>query len=279
MTFAKSRVPNKDEVSAFTRDPILNYFKYVVIRRLQHKTGLQTQQQGPKRKQLLQLLQWLKKHRQMTIITILLLKMVQVVTFTHLLVLDFEAQCRDRPEPAPQPQEIIEFPIVVVEVATGNVVDEYHTYVRPTAHPKLYPFCTQLTGITQAQVDSGVTIDEALDRAADFAAKYDEYPNRACIVTCGHWDLRTALRNECRAKQITIPRLFRRWINVKVVFQEYVNTTQVVVESQALDTAARHGGHAGPFRHRSGWPSSLGHRRCAQYCTNCSSIVEEKRGI
>jgi inhibitor of KinA sporulation pathway (predicted exonuclease) len=146
--------------------------------------------------------------------------------FTHLLVLDFEAQCRDRPEPTPQPQEIIEFPIVVVEVATGNVVDEYHTYVRPTVHPKLYPFCTQLTGITQAQVDSGVTIDEALDRAADFAAKYDEYPNRACFVTCGHWDLRQALRNECRAKQITIPRLFRRWINVKVVFQEYVNTTK-----------------------------------------------------
>jgi inhibitor of KinA sporulation pathway (predicted exonuclease) len=153
-------------------------------------------------------------------------------TFTHLLVLDFEAQCRDRPEPAPQPQEIIEFPIVVVEVATGNVVDEYHTYVRPTAHPKLYPFCTQLTGITQAQVDSGVTIDEALDRAADFAAKYDEYPNRACIVTCGHWDLRTALRNECRAKQITIPRLFRRWINVKVVFLEYVNSTQLSAKSK-----------------------------------------------
>lgn len=148
-------------------------------------------------------------------------------SFTHLLVLDFEAQCRDRPEPAPQPQEIIEFPIVVVEVATGNVVDEFHTFVRPTAHPKLYPFCTQLTGITQEQVDSGVTIDEALDRAADFVVKYNEHPNSACIVTCGHWDLRTALRNECRDKHIKIPSIFRRWINVKLVFQEYLNSKQV----------------------------------------------------
>jgi 3'-5' exoribonuclease 1 len=30
------------------------------------------------------------------------------------------------------------------------VVDEFHSYVRPTFQPTLHAFCTELTGVTQA---------------------------------------------------------------------------------------------------------------------------------
>ena len=76
---------------------------------------------------------------------------------THLLVLDFEATCREGA--AIQPQEVIEFPCLLVRAADMVVEDQvglatsptpqFHEYVRPVAHPTLSPFCTQLTGITQ----------------------------------------------------------------------------------------------------------------------------------
>lgn len=45
--------------------------------------------------------------------------------------------------------EVIELPIVVVEVATGRTVAEFREHVRPLVNPGLSAFCTQLTGIQQ----------------------------------------------------------------------------------------------------------------------------------
>lgn len=62
-------------------------------------------------------------------------------------VLDFEATCDDvRHFPN---QEIIEFPIVVVDGKTYEVTARFHEYVRPIHNPKLTKFCTDLTGIQQ----------------------------------------------------------------------------------------------------------------------------------
>merc|ERR1712048_873984 len=50
-------------------------------------------------------------------------------------VLDFEATCDDGRQLLPQ--EIIEFPIVLVHGRTGKVLTEFRTYVRPVHHPRL----------------------------------------------------------------------------------------------------------------------------------------------
>ena len=81
----------------------------------------------------------------------------------YLLILDFEATCNDV-APFPEPQEIIEFPTIALSTKTGDVVDYFHEYIRPSMHPKLTPFCTNLTGITQDMVDKGVTFEEALNK-------------------------------------------------------------------------------------------------------------------
>ena len=71
-------------------------------------------------------------------------------SFRYLLVMDFEATCiKDQKI---EPQEIIEIPVLKVDTRTMEPIGEFHTYVRPVKRPRLSPFCTKLTKITQAQV-------------------------------------------------------------------------------------------------------------------------------
>jgi hypothetical protein len=72
-------------------------------------------------------------------------------TFDYLLVLDFEATCNEGARP--YPQEIIEFPVFVLNTKTLEVEGSFHRFVRPTIHTSLSPFCTQLTGISQVCVN------------------------------------------------------------------------------------------------------------------------------
>ena len=49
--------------------------------------------------------------------------------------------------------EIIEFPVVFLNLATLEVDFIFHSFVRPVETFTLTDFCTNLTGITQEQVD------------------------------------------------------------------------------------------------------------------------------
>ena len=46
-------------------------------------------------------------------------------------------------------QEIIEFPVVVIDVKKKKIKSIFHTYVKPVIDPVLTQFCFDLTGITQ----------------------------------------------------------------------------------------------------------------------------------
>ena len=83
--------------------------------------------------------------------------------FKYLAILDFEAQCdKDKKLDV---QEIIEFPVVIVDVENRKILDDkFHYYIKPEVHPQLYPFCTELTGITQDKVDNGISLKDALDK-------------------------------------------------------------------------------------------------------------------
>lgn len=74
----------------------------------------------------------------------------QYQDFQYFVVIDFEATCdKDR---NPHPQEIIEFPSVIVSSVTGQLEACFQTYVRPTCNQLLSDFCKSLTGIQQIQV-------------------------------------------------------------------------------------------------------------------------------
>lgn len=74
-----------------------------------------------------------------------------VQRFQNLLVLDFEATCEK--DFRLEPQEIIEFPCVVLSTEDWKVKDVFHEYVKPRHH-NISPFCSDLTGIVQDTVDS-----------------------------------------------------------------------------------------------------------------------------
>ncbi|XP_076939550.1 uncharacterized protein LOC143608387 [Bidens hawaiensis] len=139
--------------------------------------------------------------------------------FHYFVVIDFEATC-DK-ERNPHPQEIIEFPSVIVNGLTGQLEACFQTYVRPTCNQLLTDFCKDLTGIQQFQVDRGVTLSEALVRHDKWLEMKGVKNANFAVVTWSNWDCRVMLESECRFKKIRKPSYFNRWINLKVPFCEF----------------------------------------------------------
>jgi len=141
---------------------------------------------------------------------------------THFLVLDFEATCVEGA--TIQPQEVIEFPCLLVRAADMVVEDQFHEYVRPVAHPTLSPFCTQLTGITQEMVQDRSAFPEVLGRFVGWYQGLGLSPATAAFLTCGQWDLATMLPNQCTYSGLAIPPMLDvstsgQFVNIKLTFQ------------------------------------------------------------
>ncbi|MQY09498.1 3'-5' exonuclease [Actinomadura macrotermitis] len=75
-------------------------------------------------------------------------------------VVDVEATCWDGPVPPGQTNEIIEIGLCVVDLDAGERVAKHRVLVRPQ-RSKVSAFCTELTGLTQEEVDAGLRFAEA----------------------------------------------------------------------------------------------------------------------
>ena len=95
--------------------------------------------------------------------------------------------------------------------------DTFQTYVKPTIDPQLTDFCTELTGITQEQVDQGVTLDEALKQVHMFLGKNGLFKEEFVFMSCGDFD-GNMLSREAKAKEFFVPNYLKRWINIKKTF-------------------------------------------------------------
>lgn len=82
----------------------------------------------------------------------------------YVLCVDFEATCdSDRTKIPRHESEIIEFGAVMIDTTNGEHVIEFSHFIKPVIHPTLSEFCTELTTITQEQVDNGVTFEQACE--------------------------------------------------------------------------------------------------------------------
>ncbi|MDV6327727.1 3'-5' exonuclease [Idiomarina sp. PL1-037] len=94
------------------------------------------------------------------------------------LIVDLEATCWDgNVEGLDRKQtvddmEIIEFGCVIAQL-DGAVVDSRSFMVRPQVHPKLSNFCTQLTSITQRDVDSAPVYQDVVSKINQWLENYD----------------------------------------------------------------------------------------------------------
>lgn len=132
-------------------------------------------------------------------------------------VLDFEANCSGRNK---TDHTAIEVPVILLDAYTGETVATFHKYVKPTSIPKISDFIHELTGITQEQVDASNPLPVVLAELDTWLSQYHD--KKIVFVTCGDWDLKTLLPQDCLLYRIPVPERMRSWINIKKVFAERV---------------------------------------------------------
>ena len=157
-------------------------------------------------------------------------------------VVDFEATCErevhqdsviarklatveanDISPAAPSTQEIIEFPAFLVDVKKREIVSTFHSYVKPCKARNLSSFCTELTGITQSEVDAAPSFTEVIDNFEDWL--YASMQRHSCasfaFASDGSWDFAHFFANSCQVNDIPFPGYAKRWINIRKVFSSH----------------------------------------------------------
>ncbi|XP_029006723.1 ERI1 exoribonuclease 2 isoform X3 [Betta splendens] len=155
--------------------------------------------------------------------------------FSHLIVIDFESTCWR--EKTNYSQEIIEFPAVLLNTSTGEIESEFHTYVQPQEHPILSKFCTELTGITQRQVEAGIPLQICLSQFSRWLQHLQRemglvFPSsqhrssepspsqkQCTFLTWSDWDLGVCLQYECKRKQLHKPDVLNSWIDLRSTYR------------------------------------------------------------
>jgi 3'-5' exoribonuclease 1 len=130
------------------------------------------------------------------------------------LIVDLEATCRQKGPEAVSRMEIIEIGAVMLASATGPIVSEFDSFVRPSCDPTLSDFCMELTSITQEQVDSADPFPVVFER-------FMEWAGAEPFVLCswGLYDLQQ-FEVEFRQHGMRKPLSFNRHINLKRAFAE-----------------------------------------------------------
>eukprot|EP00760_Papus_ankaliazontas_P021781 PhM_4_TR18736/c0_g1_i2/m.65805 len=191
--------------------------------------------------------------------------------FKYFVVLDFEATC-EADKSKQSPQEIIEFPSVLVEAATGDIIATFQQYVRPVKKPTLSTFCTDLTGITQDTVERARPFGEVLADYRKWLTNLGLDPDFVpptptdgdnedtatehpfTVITDGAWDLMTMLptqlSHETDEVRANCPKCLTSFVNMKPVFEKTTGETSRVspsIEAQLTFFGLQHQGrlHSG----------------------------------
>lgn len=110
-----------------------------------------------------------------------------------IIIFDLEATCKENDRTFDN--EIIEIGAVKVSPAL-EIADDFTTFVQPVANPKLTPFCTELTSITQAEVDEAPRFPEAFQYFRDWVGaepflllSWGAYDRKQIEKDCTRWRL------------------------------------------------------------------------------------------
>lgn len=118
----------------------------------------------------------------------------------YYLIVDLECTCCNDDSFPRNERETIEIGAVMVDASTFEQVDKWMTFIKPVRHTKLTDFCTQLTSITQEDVDGAPLFLEAIQ---EFQKWINQYPN---FVFCSWGDFdKRQLRNEGASHGINNP--------------------------------------------------------------------------
>jgi inhibitor of KinA sporulation pathway (predicted exonuclease) len=146
----------------------------------------------------------------------------------QILVIDLESTCWERDPPPGQDNEIIEIGLCVLDVSSGERLENPSFIVRPV-HSRVSDYCTRLTTLTQDDVNGGISLEEA---CLILEKRYQS--RRRLWASYGDYD-RKQFRKECQAHGIDYP-FGDGHINVKSLFAVTYNLRREV----GLDRAMKH---------------------------------------
>jgi 3'-5' exoribonuclease 1 len=132
------------------------------------------------------------------------------------IILDLEATCWETKKVSPN--EIIEIGAVCIN-PEKQLVGEFCSFVKPSINPLLSEFCTQLTSITQENVDAAPLFPEAV---AAFQSWILSFGNDYLLCSWGYYD-QTQLIQDCKAHNIAIDWLDAH-ISIKHQYSKIKNT-------------------------------------------------------
>lgn len=166
-------------------------------------------------------------------------------------VIDVEATCWAGRVPAGQVGEIIEIGLTVVDLDAGARIAEHRILVRPE-RSTVSEFCTELTGLTQPEVDTGIGFTDACRLLAT--------EHRAGLrpwASWGDYD-RKQFQRQCAATGTEYP-----------FGQRHTNAKQVFAQAYGLN---RPQGMAGAL-HIAGLPLEGRHHRGEDDAWNIAALV------
>jgi inhibitor of KinA sporulation pathway (predicted exonuclease) len=144
----------------------------------------------------------------------------------QLLIVDIEATCWDSTAPPGQESEIIEIGICSLSLENGDVGEKCSILVRPQ-RSTVSEFCTQLTTLTQEQVDKGVLFEAACQV---LRTEFDSQ-NRVW-GSWGEYD-RKMFVSQCHSFQVEYP-FGSHHINIKRLFRKSFHEKKPIGMAQAL---------------------------------------------
>jgi inhibitor of KinA sporulation pathway (predicted exonuclease) len=116
----------------------------------------------------------------------------------QILVIDLEATCWEGEPPEGQDNEIIEIGLCVLDVATGQRLENPSILVRPV-HSTVSDYCTELTTLTQLQVEKGISLGAACQMLET------QYHSKERLwASYGDYD-RWQFQNQCAALGLDYP--------------------------------------------------------------------------
>ena len=149
----------------------------------------------------------------------------------HIVVVDIEHTCAMDGSIPPEERETIEIGAVLIDTCSLQIIDEFSELIRPITHPEISQFCTELTGITQAELDGVAHFPEVYSNFIDWLPDNSDY----VIATWGSYDL-VQLNIDCALHGMPAfspPTT----LNLKIAFKETRNLKKKVGLRKALETS------------------------------------------
>lgn len=143
-----------------------------------------------------------------------------------IVVVDVESTCWKGSPPEGQKREIVEIGVCLLNLKNGRITTSAGIFVKPK-FSTVSSFCTDLTGITQAQVDGGVSLASACQTL------WKDYQcGQRTWASYGDYD-RIAFHKNCELKNVQYP-FSRTHINVKNLFAARMKLNEEVGMDEAL---------------------------------------------